>query len=212
MIPELPITFAARSSSFRLLVRESTEEGHLAGARFPLGQFPVRGRPEESIRSPISDSRISKSSLVRFLPGADLTKGVILIAILIVYVSGNTIVKRLFILALSVTINLPAFAGEADVLNVDLSCHSESVCRFDVTVKHEDQGWEHYADKWEVLSPDGEILAARELAHPHENEQPFTRSLENVRIPSHLKAVIVRAHDSVHGYGGKEIVVKLSTP
>ena len=112
------------------------------------------------------------------------------------------------ILLLGVT-SLPAFSGEADVLNVDVSCNSDSTCRFDVTVKHDDEGWKHYANRWEVLSPDGKVLATRVLAHPHDNEQPFTRSLGNVRIPSALVEVVVRAHDSVHEFGGKELVVRL---
>ncbi len=113
------------------------------------------------------------------------------------------------ILALLVTTYQPALAGEADVLDVDVSCNSDSICGFDVTVKHDDEGWKHYANRWEVLSPDGKILATRVLAHPHDNEQPFTRSLGNVRIPSDLNKVVVRAHDLVHENGGKEFVVKL---
>jgi hypothetical protein len=104
---------------------------------------------------------------------------------------------------------LSASAGDADVLEVAVSCNSDSICRFDVTVKHDDEGWKHYANRWEVLSPDGEILATRKLTHPHDNEQPFTRSLDNVRIPSGLSEVIVRAHDLNHGYGGREIIVEL---
>ncbi len=107
------------------------------------------------------------------------------------------------------SLHLSAIAGEADILKVDVSCNSASTCRFDVTVEHNDEGWKHYADRWEVLSPDGELLATRVLAHPHDNEQPFTRSLTNVRVPAGLSRVIVRAHDLVHQYGGKEMVVEL---
>jgi len=103
----------------------------------------------------------------------------------------------------------PALAGEADVLDVSVSCGINSICRFDVTVKHDDEGWKHYANRWEILSPDGEVLATRVLAHPHANEQPFTRSLGNVKIPSDLSAVVVRAHDLQHEYGGKEFAVEL---
>lgn len=117
--------------------------------------------------------------------------------------------NRLFVLVLLVTACLPALAGEADVLDVNVSCNSDSICRFDVTVKHDDEGWKHYANRWEVLSPDGEILATRVLAHPHVNEQPFTRSLAKIRIPGELTEVVVRAHDLIHEYGGKEFVVKL---
>ena len=113
------------------------------------------------------------------------------------------------ILVLFVSIHQPALAGEADVLDVDVSCNSDLICRFDVTVKHDDEGWKHYANRWEVLSPDGKILATRVLAHPHDNEQPFTRSLGNIKIPSDLSEVVVRAHDLEHKYGGKELVVTL---
>lgn len=122
---------------------------------------------------------------------------------------GRRKLKRLLLFTLPLLTHLPALAGDADVLKVDVSCNSDSICRFDVTVKHDDEGWDHYANKWEVLSPEGEILATRELAHPHDNEQPFTRSLQKVRIPSDLQEVVVRAHDSRHAYGGKEVVVKL---
>jgi hypothetical protein len=47
------------------------------------------------------------------------------------------------------------------------------VYRFSVTVRHADEGWDHYADRWEVLTSDGTLLATRTLYHPHVNEQPF---------------------------------------
>ncbi len=100
-------------------------------------------------------------------------------------------------------------SGEADVLKVKAFCDDKSLCNFSVQVEHADQGWQHYANRWEVLSVDGEILATRELAHPHEQEQPFTRSLTKVPISKEIKEVVVRAHDSVHGYGGKEVTVTL---
>ena len=72
---------------------------------------------------------------------------------------------------------------------------------FSVTVRHADTGWDHYADGWSVLAPDGTELGHRELLHPHETEQPFTRSLSGVVVPDGVTTVIVRAHDSVHGWG-----------
>ncbi|MEM1176088.1 MAG: hypothetical protein AAGI27_14855 [Pseudomonadota bacterium] len=104
---------------------------------------------------------------------------------------------------------LAAVAGEADVLEVEVRCDAERVCRFDVTVKHEDEGWEHYADRWEVLTTNGEVIATRVLAHPHEHEQPFTRSLGEITLPEGVAEVRVRARDSVHGYGGKEVTVSV---
>lgn len=73
--------------------------------------------------------------------------------------------------------------------------------RFDVTVSHADEGWDHYADAWEIAAPDGTVLGTRALAHPHETEQPFTRSLGGVEIPRSVTKVVIRAHDRVHGWG-----------
>ena len=102
-----------------------------------------------------------------------------------------------------------ASAGEADVVAVEAAQEGAGAWRFDVTVAHGDEGWDHYADKWEVLAPDGSLLGARVLLHPHVGEQPFTRSLGGVAIPEEIDRVILRAHDSVHGLGGAEITVEL---
>lgn len=103
-------------------------------------------------------------------------------------------------------------AGEADVVGVVATPEAAGTWRFDVTVLHEDQGWEHYADAWDVMTPDGAVLGTRTLLHPHDTEQPFTRSLSGVAIPENVDTVVVRAHDSVHGYGGAEVSVTLERP
>lgn len=104
-------------------------------------------------------------------------------------------------------INSIAFAGEADVVDVKVSGSNGSY-NFSVTVRHADEGWEHFANRWEVVGEDGTVYGTRVLAHPHVNEQPFTRS-GTINIPTNIKTVTVRANDSVHGLGGREIVVPL---
>lgn len=70
--------------------------------------------------------------------------------------------------------------------------------RFNVTLSHPDTGWDHYADGWRVEDVDGNVLGLRVLAHPHVNEQPFTRSLQ---IDGPLPAMVfVRARCSVDGW------------
>ncbi len=102
-----------------------------------------------------------------------------------------------------------AAAGEADVVGVEVSAEGNGSYRFDVTVEHADEGWDHYADAWDVVAPDGTVLGTRVLLHPHENEQPFTRSLNGVAVPDGITEVTLRAKDSVHEYGGAEITVTL---
>lgn len=98
-----------------------------------------------------------------------------------------------------------AMAGPTEVVDVTArKMQSEAgagVWRFDVTLRHADTGWEHYADSWRVLGPDGEILGERILLHPHVEEQPFTRSLSPVRIPDAITTVTVVGHDNVDGWG-----------
>jgi len=102
-----------------------------------------------------------------------------------------------------------ALAGKADVLDVKVERSADGLYRFSVTVRHGDEGWEHYANRWEVLGPGGVVLARRVLLHPHVGEQPFTRSLGRITIPDGVKEVVIRAGDLVHGFGGKEMTVAL---
>ena len=108
--------------------------------------------------------------------------------------------------------------GNADVTYVKAVLTNDGTWTFYVTVRHPDSGWEDYADGWDVLTPDGIVLKpdpaspfTRLLLHPHENEQPFTRSQSGIAIPPDVTQVRVRAHDLADGYGGREVVVDLTT-
>lgn len=116
---------------------------------------------------------------------------------------------RHILYALITCVPLMASAGEADVTDVKVRSSGDGTYHFDVTVRHADSGWDHYADQWQLLTHDGEVLATRTLHHPHVNEQPFTRSLTGVAIPPGVSQVRVRARDSLHGHGGREMVVQM---
>ena len=91
------------------------------------------------------------------------------------------------------------YAGEVEIKDVKAEKHGAN-WTFSVTLLHKDTGWQHYADAWRVVSESGEIFATRTLFHPHENEQPFTRSLSDIKIPDNVKVVYIEAHDKVHGW------------
>ncbi|MEM8876929.1 MAG: hypothetical protein AAGD23_03550 [Pseudomonadota bacterium] len=101
-------------------------------------------------------------------------------------------------------------AGEADVIAATAEPNGEGRWTFSATIRHADTGWDHYADRFDIVGPDGVVLGERILHHPHVDEQPFTRSLRGVVVPDGITEVTVRAHDSVHGLGGAEITVKLN--
>jgi hypothetical protein len=79
-----------------------------------------------------------------------------------------------------------------------------------VTLKHEDAGWDHYADSWRVLDAEDNVLAERILLHPHIDEQPFTRSLSGIKIPENIHTVYIEAHDKLHGWSADKLAVDLN--
>ena len=98
-------------------------------------------------------------------------------------------------------------AGQVRIVAVTVECPGS--CTFAVTLEHADQGWGHYANQWDVVTMEGRLLKSRVLYHPHENEQPFTRSLSGVSIPESTRQVKIRAKDSVHGYSEQEFIVEI---
>ena len=102
-----------------------------------------------------------------------------------------------------------ATAGEVEIVVAQARHLVDGAYNFSVT-RHADTGWDHYADKWDVVAPDGTVLGTRVLVHPHQDEQPFTRGLSGVRVSKGMKRVTIRAHDKVHGYAKRTLTVDLS--
>ena len=121
----------------------------------------------------------------------------------------NLIVTNVCVFSLLVAQSGSALAGGADVVSARAEQTASGIWHFDVTVRHADENWDHYADAWQVRAPDGTVLGTRELLHPHVNEQPFTRSLSGVKIPDDVKMVTIHARDSVHGWGGEALTLDL---
>ena len=96
--------------------------------------------------------------------------------------------------------------GCADVMEAEIEPSGDTF-RISATILSADTGWEKYADAWEVRSPDGTVLGTRVLAHPHVDEQPFTRSLNDVTIPAAVMSVEIAARDLVTGFCGDTVTV-----
>ena len=126
-----------------------------------------------------------------------------ILPLILLYISTNTFASEFDVHTYSSSID---FAQITEVLATQQS--NDTWC-FSVTVKHNDEGWEHFADGWEVIDLEGKQLGYRQLSHPHVNEQPFTRSQCNIKISSEISHVIVRAKCNKHGFGGKAFGVKL---
>ena len=74
---------------------------------------------------------------------------------------------------------------------------------FSVTIRSPYDSPERYADAWRVSDADGTELGIRILTHHHADEQPFTRSLGGVVIPSEVKTVFVEGRDLQNGWSGQ---------
>jgi hypothetical protein len=102
----------------------------------------------------------------------------------------------------------PALADAPQVTSV-VATQGPGGWTFEVTVRHPDTGWDHYADGWRIELPDGTVVATRELLHPHVDEQPFTRSLAGVAIPAGVTQVRIRSRCLVDGWSPDTVSVSL---
>ena len=117
--------------------------------------------------------------------------------------------KHAIHIAAALLIAAPAFAESPEV--VEAVAHSTGMgWNFSVTLEHADTGWDHYADGWEIVEADGTVFGTRVLHHPHVNEQPFTRSLNNVMLPDGTREVFIRVKCSEHGWKDSGYKVTLS--
>lgn len=116
--------------------------------------------------------------------------------------------KHLLLTCALSTAALPALADEPVIQNATAR-QSGGSWTFSVTLSHPDTGWEHYADGWRILDMDGNELGLRVLAHPHEHEQPFTRSLGGVQIPEGTTQVQIQARCLTDGWGQQRYPLKL---
>lgn len=119
--------------------------------------------------------------------------------------------KHTLLLTLSLLLfSFHAYAGEVTITAAHLDQQSTGSYQVSVTLFHDDTGWEHYADGWRIVDEKGNVIATRTLFHPHVNEQPFTRSLNNVVLDAQLNTVYIEAHDTVHSWSQKRLKINLT--
>ncbi len=94
----------------------------------------------------------------------------------------------------------PTVSRLADVLSVQVSGDSGAYT-FAVEIASPDENCFQYADWWEILDGEGNLLYRRVLTHSHVDEQPFTRSGGPVPIEADT-LIWIRAHMNIDGYGG----------
>ncbi len=104
----------------------------------------------------------------------------------------------------------PLNANEVKIVSASFAACEGNCWEVSVTLLHDDEGWDHYADEWRIVDGGGDVIGRRVLYHPHVDEQPFTRSLKRVVIPEKAGLLYLEAHDKIHGWTKDRLKVDLS--
>ncbi len=96
-----------------------------------------------------------------------------------------------------------------DVIDATVEQTSPGVFRVSATLSSPYDSPDRYADGWRVVAPDGVVLGERPLAHDHAGEQPFTRTLSGVDIPTDIVEVTIEGRDQISGWGGATVTVEV---
>lgn len=102
-----------------------------------------------------------------------------------------------------------SIASDAKIIKASAELTSAQKYNISVTVEHADEGWEHFANAWRVYSMEGELIGERVLHHPHVKEQPFTRRLLGLSVPTEVKKVTIVAVCSKTGESKASYNLKL---
>lgn len=105
-----------------------------------------------------------------------------------------------------------AWADSPQVVAASATRDADGTWTISVSLRHPDTGWDHFANGWQVLTPDGTVIGYRELAHPHVDEQPFTRSLSGVQIPGNVRTVLIQPRCTIDGWAAAPAKLELPQP
>ena len=108
--------------------------------------------------------------------------------------------------------------AEAHVRFVRATRAADGTWTLEVTIAHPNRGDGGYADGWDVITPNAQVLKTsvadaytQVLTAPTSRATEFTHTLIGLTIPADVTRFFVRAHDSVHGWGGAMVFVDLTT-
>ncbi len=122
----------------------------------------------------------------------------------------NSSIFRLIVkFVIIVCFSTPVLAGGADVVDGEITRDSNGRYTVIATIRHKDEGPEHFANHLHVLTPDGKLAGAMYFIDPHVHIQPFVTIVQSVNVPKGVRELRLRAHDKVHGYTGKEFKLKV---
>lgn len=80
-----------------------------------------------------------------------------------------------------------------------------------VTIQHDDSGWDHFADGFEVQAPDGTRLGYRELTRPNVGQRTQDVDMTGLKLPEGIGYVLIRTRCSLVGWAAEPVRLDLPT-
>jgi hypothetical protein len=118
---------------------------------------------------------------------------------------------RVYFVIVALVFSPLLLAKEVEITKVELE-PTGSTWTVHVTLRHDDQGFEHYANGWRLVDAKKNVIAAQELYHPHDKKKSFTDSKANIKIPSQTKLVFLEAQAKPHGWSKQRVRIDLTKP
>ncbi len=116
--------------------------------------------------------------------------------------------KLIFAILLTITLALPAFADQVEILMVKAT-QSDGVWNFDVTVHHPDVGSNHMLDRIAIFSPDEVQLETADIPMPSIGAKHVTTQVKGVEVPEGVEYIIIRGHCSTSGWSDEGIIITM---
>ncbi|MFO8156495.1 MAG: hypothetical protein ACQERR_06880 [Pseudomonadota bacterium] len=115
---------------------------------------------------------------------------------------GTALLALVVLLGLTAALLLPttASAGKPEVTWVELNREARH-WRITVTLSHSDTDDYHFLDRWHVHSPDHQVFGEERFHTPRVQAPERISTLRDVRIPRDVDTLLIRARDSLHGWG-----------
>ncbi len=95
---------------------------------------------------------------------------------------------------------IAAHAGKPEVTWVELRQEARH-WHVTATLSHDDEGDYHFLDRWQVRTPDREVLGEERFHNPRRQAAERISTLRDIRIPRDVDTLYIRAHDTLHGWG-----------
>ena len=92
-----------------------------------------------------------------------------------------------------------AQAGTVEILAVEFHKTGMDTWSVRVTLKHDDMGWEHYADNWQIVNENGKILKVKEVIEDdYLKRVPLKRELLNRALKEIIEDLKVTKVENYH--------------